>query len=78
MSPAQRADRTPELAAKAAFFATLREAAKARKRGDLEEAVRLYREAVAAAPEHEGGLVDLARTLREMDRRDEEEADEEE
>lgn len=61
-------ERSPEVAARAAFFETVRAAARARKRGDFEEAVRLYRQALATNPEHEGSLVDLARTLRELNR----------
>jgi tetratricopeptide (TPR) repeat protein len=64
-------ERTPEIAAKAAFFETVRAAARARKAGALEEAARLYRVALAADPEHEGCLVDLARTLRELGRPEE-------
>ena len=68
-SPTPPVERSAEVTANAAFFATVRAAGKARKRGDLEEAVRLYREALAAKPEHEASLVDLARTLRELGRR---------
>ena len=68
-APKAAPQRSAEVLAKAAFFATVREAARARKRGDLEEAMRLYRKALESNAEHEGALVDLARTLRELDRR---------
>jgi tetratricopeptide (TPR) repeat protein len=65
---AAETQRRAQAAAKAEFFARTRAAAKARKGGDLEGAVRLYRDALEQDPEHEGALVDLARTLRELGR----------
>ena len=62
--------RQADIARKAAFFAKRREAAQALKEERLQDALRLYEEALAIDPAHEGALVDLARTLRELGRRD--------
>lgn len=63
--------RSPEVAARAAFFATVREAAQARRKGDLQEEVRLLRSALEVDPDHEGCLVDLAHALRKLKQTDE-------
>lgn len=60
--------RTPEIAKRAAFFATVRNAAGARRRGELPEAVRLLEIALEIDPKHEGCLVDLVHTLRALKR----------
>ncbi len=56
---------------RAAFFRLRRQAAKALQSGDREEAVRLFRKALESKSDHEGCLVDLAQTLRELNRPDE-------
>jgi len=62
--------RSPEAAARAAFFVTVREASQARRDGNLQEEVRLLRSALEVDPDHEGCLVDLAHALRKLKQRD--------
>ncbi len=49
---------------RADFFKLYRAASRAKKSGDYQEAVRIYRQALGINPKHEASLVDLSHSLR--------------
>ncbi len=63
--------RSEEQLARARFFEVYRAAGRAKRGDEIEEALRLYREALDIDPVHEGALVEVVHCLRLLDRPEE-------